>query len=225
MAFNLYVNATATGQTTASVTYGGFNESTLTTTITLSGPGSISGTTSLTMPPNTSRQATVTVSGLSAGTTYTWSATAGAESAQGSATTDSAPPPSGTAPSWSDNTLAGFQREVAYSDGVSATGTSPITYSVSSGTLPAGISLNTSTGAVTGTPTVTAAYSFTLQASNAYGSVTQPFSGTVAESPFGKIAVWDGSQWVKGFVNVYDGSQWVYRQVYVYDGSAWVVAQ
>lgn len=225
MAFNLYVNATATGQTTASVTFGGFNESTLTTTITLSGPGSISGSTSIPLPPNSGNSNTVTVSGLSAGTTYTWTATAGAESAQGSATTDSAPPPSGTATSWTDNTLGGFQREVAYSDGVSASGTSPITYSVSAGTLPSGISLNSSTGAVTGTPTVTAAYSFTLQAANSYGSVTQAFSGSVAESPFGKIAVWDGSQWVKGFVNVYDGSAWQYGQVYVYNGSAWVKAE
>lgn len=225
MSFNLYVSASATGQTTASVTFGGFNESTLFTNITLSGPGSISGSTTIPLPPNSSNSNTVSVSGLSAGTTYTWTATAGAESATGSCTTDSAPPPSGTAPSWSDNTLGGFQREVAYADGVSATGTSPITYSVSAGTLPSGISLGSASGTVTGTPDVTAAYSFTLQAANSYGSVTQAFSGSVAESPFGKIGVWDGSQWVKGFVNVYDGSAWQYGQVYVYNGSAWVKSE
>jgi hypothetical protein len=225
MAFNLYVNATATGQTTASVQFGGFNESTLYTNITLSGPGSISGSTTIPLPPNSSNSNTVTVSGLSAGTTYTWTATAGAESATGSCTTNSAPPPSGTAPSWSDNTLGGFQREVAYADGVSATGTSPITYSVSAGTLPSGISLGSASGTVTGTPSVSGAYSFTLQAANGYGSVTQAYSGSVAESPFGKIGVWDGSQWVKGFVNVYDGSAWQYGQVYVYNGTAWVKAE
>ena len=225
MAFNLYVTATATGQTTASVNYGGFNESGLTTTITISGPGSISGTTSLVMPPNTSRSATVTVSGLSAGTTYTWTASAGAESANGSCTTDSAPPPSGTAPSWTDSTLGGFQREVLYADGVSASGTSPITYSVSAGTLPSGISLGSASGTVTGTPSVSGAYSFTLQAANSYGSVTQAFSGSVAESPYGKIAVWDGSTWSKFIPYVYNGSAWVYSQVWVYNGTAWVKAE
>src|SRR5262249_48625575 len=40
-------------------------------------------------------------------------------------------------------------------------GTSPFTFSVATGTLPAGLSLNASTGAVTGTPT--AAGSFTIQ--------------------------------------------------------------
>jgi hypothetical protein len=222
MAYNLYVNASATGTTTASVTFGGFNESASSVSITLTGPGSISGSTTIPLPPNTGNSNTVSVSGLTAATTYTWTATAGGESAQGSCTTNSNPPPSGTAPSWVDNTLSTPQREVAYSDGVSANGTAPITYSVSAGSLPAGLSLNSSTGNVSGTPTTTAAYSFTLQASNAYGSVTQAFSGTVAESPFGKVAVYDGSAWSKGFVNVYDGSVWDYGQLHYFDGAEWV---
>jgi len=62
--------------------------------------------------------------------------------------TDNAPPPSNP-PVWIDNTLAGFQAGTAYSDAVSATN-SP-TYSVTVGALPTGISLNSSTGPVTGT--------------------------------------------------------------------------
>jgi subtilase family serine protease len=42
-------------------------------------------------------------------------------------------------------------------------GTSPYTYSVSVGTLPAGLTLNTSSGSVTGTPTVSSGNTFTIQ--------------------------------------------------------------
>ncbi|WP_395751928.1 putative Ig domain-containing protein [Prosthecobacter sp.] len=48
-------------------------------------------------------------------------------------------------------------------------GISPYTWAVSSGTLPAGLSLNTSTGVVSGTPTSGAAASFTLRATDAGG--------------------------------------------------------
>jgi len=61
---------------------------------------------------------------------------------------------------------------IAYSQTVSATGGSaPYTFAVSAGTLPAGLSLNTSTGAITGTPTTSnaAGVSITLRATDAYG--------------------------------------------------------
>ena len=45
-------------------------------------------------------------------------------------------------------------------------GTSPVTWSLSQGTLPAGLSLNASTGAITGTPTTTGTSTFTVQASD-----------------------------------------------------------
>src|ERR1017187_6785291 len=48
-------------------------------------------------------------------------------------------------------------------------GTSPYTFSIGSGTLPAGLTLNTSTGAVTGTPT--AAGTFTIKVTDANGVV------------------------------------------------------
>ena len=48
-------------------------------------------------------------------------------------------------------------------------GVAPYTFSVATGTLPAGLTLNTSTGAITGTPT--AAGSFTLQAKDANGVI------------------------------------------------------
>ena len=53
---------------------------------------------------------------------------------------------------------------VAYSSVFTATGgISPYTFSIISGSLPPGLSLNSSTGAVTGTPTTTGTFSFTAQ--------------------------------------------------------------
>jgi hypothetical protein len=49
---------------------------------------------------------------------------------------------------------------------LSATGTSPIVWAVTSGQLPAGLSLNASTGAITGTPTTEGTASFTVRAAN-----------------------------------------------------------
>ena len=130
----------------------------------------------------------------------------------------------GNAPVWSDNTLAGFQAGAAYSDAVAATN-SP-TYSVYSGSLPSGISLNTSTGAVTGTPSTGGqSYSFVLRAANADGAVTAAFSGTVAAAATaGKWRVWTGSAWVVGPLKVWNGSAWVASSVRVWNGSAWVTS-
>ena len=132
--------------------------------------------------------------------------------------------PATPAPVWSDNTLGGFQVGVAYSDGVSATN-SP-TYSVISGALPSGISLNGSTGAVTGTPTVSGqSYSFTLRALNAGGNVVQAFSGAVAAaSTAGRWRVWTGSVWVVAPLKVWNGSVWTDSSVKVWNGSAWVTS-
>ncbi|MDQ1555734.1 MAG: hypothetical protein QOI02_736, partial [Actinomycetota bacterium] len=88
--------------------------------------------------------------------------------------------PGPVAPTWTDNTLAKFQFQVPYSDQVQATGDAPITYSVSAGDLPIGVSLNTATGAITGTPKVPTTYAFTITATNPAGSIPQSFSGTVS---------------------------------------------
>lgn len=63
---------------------------------------------------------------------------------------------------------------------LAATGTAPITWSLKSGTLPAGLALDGAAGTISGTPTATGAYSFTLTATNSAGSVDQAFTGTVA---------------------------------------------
>ena len=52
----------------------------------------------------------------------------------------------------------------AYSATLSASGgTTPYTWSISAGSLPAGLTLNASTGAITGTPTTAGTFSFTAK--------------------------------------------------------------
>jgi uncharacterized protein YhjY with autotransporter beta-barrel domain len=64
-------------------------------------------------------------------------------------------------------TLPNGTRNVAYSQGVSASGgTGPYTYVVSAGALPAGLTLNASSGAITGTPTGSGLSTFTIRATD-----------------------------------------------------------
>lgn len=49
-----------------------------------------------------------------------------------------------------------------------------VTYSVSSGSLPTGLSLNTSSGAITGTPTVAGTYNFTIEATDKHATYEWP---------------------------------------------------
>lgn len=68
---------------------------------------------------------------------------------------------------------------VAYSHTYTATGTAPITWSVTAGALPTGLSLNAGTGAITGTPTASGAFTGTIRATNAAGYAEQASSVTV----------------------------------------------
>lgn len=127
----------------------------------------------------------ITVPGLTAGTSYTFTvvATNALGNSSSSAASNAVTPTGG--PVWSDQTLGSMRATVAYSDGVSATGfPTSMTYSVSAGALPSGLSLNTSTGAITGTPTTAGAFSFTISASNGVGSdVTKLFESAVSSAP------------------------------------------
>jgi hypothetical protein len=62
---------------------------------------------------------------------------------------------------------------------VTASGTGPITFAVSAGSLPPGLTLNSSTGVISGTPTTAGAYTFTVTATNAVGSASVTYSQNV----------------------------------------------
>ncbi|MCC7646669.1 Ig domain-containing protein, partial [Janthinobacterium sp. EB271-G4-3-1] len=69
--------------------------------------------------------------------------------------------------------------ETPYSATVTAAGgTAPYAYSVSAGSLPAGLSLNTTTGVLSGTANVAGSFSFSLRASDSSTGVGAPFSAT-----------------------------------------------
>ena len=60
-----------------------------------------------------------------------------------------------------------------------ASGSTPITWSVSGGALPPGMALDAATGAYTGTPTATGNFTFTVSATNAAGSDSSPYTQQV----------------------------------------------
>src|ERR1043166_2730798 len=93
--------------------------------------------------------------------------------------------PSGTPPTISTSSLPSGIVGAAYSQTLSASGTTPISWSLAGGSLPAGLSLNSS-GAITGTPTTAGTSNFTAQASNSAGSTTKSLSITInAPAPTG----------------------------------------
>ena len=86
----------------------------------------------------------------------------------------------GTKPSISTSkTLKTGTKGTKYSVTLKAKGTSAITWSKSSGTLPTGIKLNKTTGKLSGTPTKTGTFSFKIKATNSYGSHTKSFTLTI----------------------------------------------
>lgn len=121
-------------------------------------------------------------------------------------------------PAFTDQTLSNDLRVfIAYTDAVAAT--NDPTYTISAGTLVPGLTLNSSTGAVTGTPTAQGEYSFTIQATNAAGNVTAPFTLNVkpgakrydgaAFQPLTTLKRWDGAAWVDlTFTKRWNGSTW-----------------
>ncbi len=69
--------------------------------------------------------------------------------------------------------LPSAPKGLSYSQTLTATGNAPITWSIVNGSLPAGLSLNSSTGAITGTATTLGVSAFTVQAANASGTDTK----------------------------------------------------
>ena len=68
-----------------------------------------------------------------------------------------------------------------YNETVAVTGgTAPLTWSISAGTLPPGLTLNPTTGVISGTPTATGTSPFTVRVADTFGqNDTQPLSITI----------------------------------------------
>lgn len=69
----------------------------------------------------------------------------------------------------------------AYSQNLAATGDTPVTWSLSAGSLPIGLNLS-SDGTISGTPTASGTYNFTVLAENAGGSDTLAFTITINQA-------------------------------------------
>ncbi len=137
-------------------------------------PGSASGTASLTLPSGVTLSDTTKL--------YVFN-----EQYNGDKLTDYASalcqvtPETLQAPSVIITALPGGKVGEAYSRTLAARGSVPITWSLESGSLPAGLTLSGNT--ISGTPTAAGTFTFTVKASNAAGSDSRELSIVIASVP------------------------------------------
>ena len=91
------------------------------------------------------------------------------------------------APAITSSSMVTAEAHVALSYNITAN-YGPTSYSATG--LPAGLSVNTTTGAITGTPTVTGNFTVTLSATNAYGTGTETLYLTLNPPP---TLIWTGT--------------------------------
>ncbi len=84
-------------------------------------------------------------------------------------------------PTITTTSLPNGTAEAAYSTTLLADGTAPITWSVTSGSLTEGLSLDESIGEIIGTPTAEGSSTFTVKAENSYGSDSKELNITINE--------------------------------------------
>ncbi len=127
---------------------------------------------------------TRTLTGLSAGTAYTFTVAAINAAGTGPVSGPSGPVTPNAVPTLSFAAPPGGEVGVAYSQQLTVTnGTSPFAWTVTAGSLPAGVTLS-STGLLAGTPTTAGSYTFTVQVSDASGSTaSRSLTLTIAAAP------------------------------------------
>ena len=87
------------------------------------------------------------------------------------------------APSITTTTLPGGKVDEAYSQTLAATGTTPITWSIDSGSLPNGLTLSGNT--ISGTPATTGTFTFTVKAANSAGDATKELTIVIQAASVG----------------------------------------
>lgn len=163
-------------------------------------------------------------------TSYTvvLTATNSAGSVDGSFSFSVAAAPAPSNPSWSTATYDPAYISVAYADQVTASNAT--SYAVTSGSLPPGLSLNTSTGQISGTPTQTVSagalspYTFTLTAYGASGTTPASKSFTITMGlPINRVTNTSGANSNAVIGQRWNGSAWIPIQtIKRWNGSAWV---
>ena len=121
-------------------------------------------------------------------------------------------------PVFSDSSVNSSARVgTPYSDAVAASEVD--SYSIFSGDLPLGLSLNTSTGAITGSPTTFGTYTFIIRATNVTGNTN---TATLTITVTSGSKVWNGTTFVVGNTKAWNGTTFVSTTTKVWNGSAWV---
>jgi chitinase len=106
-----------------------------------------------------------------------------------------------TAPSiTSSSVLPSAEAGLPYSATLSSSGSTGITWTLTQAALPAGLSLNASSGVISGTTSETGTYSFTVQASNVAGSDSQQFTLTVNPPPTAKNYYLSDLKWTSATI-------------------------
>ncbi len=128
---------------------------------------------------------TQVVTGLTPGTAYTFTVAAQNAAGTGPASVRSAAVTPNVSPSLTFAAPPAGEVGVAYGRLLTVTdGTAPFVWTVSSGSLPAGLSLNASTGSLSGTPTNAGTFAFTVQVVDASSqTATKAVTLTIAAAP------------------------------------------